>query len=938
MHPFLSHPNFRFIRTVLILAACALFCASSVQPARADAAPPPDPTVGSAGPYKPQKTNVQMLAETVLIDISRQQWPDPKSQESPKVRVSASFNMRNQGQTEEKMQVIFPLTQLSQLTEEDSVYNLDGKSFVVKVDGQSVPVTEITTPSEKGYELEYDAQSGEPTHGFYPAVRWAAFDVTFPVHKNVRLQVEYDMFANPDDRYATIEYILETGAGWYGPIISADLSMRLPYPAVEDLIQYANPGYSLVGNEIRWHLKNIEPTRKDNLKVSVISPEIWQNILDLRSKAAQTYRDAETWSKLGDAYMDIATGSNMINSSSFYINNDNLIDRALKAYQQALIFRPDWSYPHYKIAEIGWAQNATRTNLQLEDPAIQHMLKELQLGWSSAVKDEEINDLLQEINAHIPGLNLSLLAFPTAITPSPTATLHASAQTPAAQTPTQTATPQPTATATQAPPTAVVTPEIVDARGVSMRSVPGGRIQTASGREVYLDAFQIDQYEVTNALYKACVAAGKCARPKQTYSFTRPAYYGSAKFENYPVVDVDWNMAKAYCAWRGARLPSDAEWEMAARDTSGQIYPWGAAIDKTYANYNQDVGDTSPVGSYEKGKSSYGVYDLSGNVWEWVLDYTEQSDSSAVDKSLLGPTNFWRVNSQHWIRGGSWYNTADVLDVSRQFFPAPPNYASLLIGFRCARSIPPVPGSAAPQVTSPAAKAITDEKGVSMRSVPAGDFSMGSANGDLNEQPVHTVHLDAYTIDQYEVTNALYKACVTAGGCKINGPINSSATIERYYGNPKFDQYPVVSVSWEMAKAYCEWRGARLPSEAEWEKAARGSDGRTYPWGDGLDASYANFDQNDTSPVGSYPKGQSVYGVYDLAGNVWEWVNDWYAADYYQASPAANPTGPDTGEFHVLKGGSWYFSDLGLRSAYRSAAAPDYTRPTIGFRCARSLP
>ena len=224
---------------------------------------------------------------------------------------------------------------------------------------------------------------------------------------------------------------------------------------------------------------------------------------------------------------------------------------------------------------------------------------------------------------------------------------------------------------------------------------------------------------------------------------------------------------------------------------------------------------------------------------------------------------------------------------------------------------------------------------------------MGSDNGASDEQPVHTVHLDAFYVDKYEVTNALYKACADAGVCQLPKDTSSKAR-SNYYGNPEFDDYPVIYVDWNMAKIYCEtWRGAHLPTEAEWEKAARGTDGRTYPWGEdsggeGSECSKANYYEDcatDTTKVGSYESGKSIYGAYDMAGNVLEWVADWYSETYYQTSPSANPLGPDSGQYRVLRGGSFSTkNDVNLRSAARSSSPPSVSLWNIGFRCARSIP
>ncbi|MEW5868753.1 MAG: SUMF1/EgtB/PvdO family nonheme iron enzyme [Chloroflexota bacterium] len=229
--------------------------------------------------------------------------------------------------------------------------------------------------------------------------------------------------------------------------------------------------------------------------------------------------------------------------------------------------------------------------------------------------------------------------------------------------------------------------------------------------------------------------------------------------------------------------------------------------------------------------------------------------------------------------------------------------------------------------------------GVPMVLIPAGEFQMGSESGNSDEKPVHTVYLDDYYIDVYEVTNARYIECVTAVRC--DPPDESkSYTRSSYYGNPEYADYPVIYVTWEMADTYCQWRGGRLPTEAEWEKAARGGlENELYPWGDEAPTcKQANFNGSgcvgDTSPVGSYvPNG---YGLYDMAGNVWEWVQDWYLESFYGSSRRDNPTGPASGESRVLRGGGWYDNERGLRVADRSRIAPADSYNYFGFRCARS--
>lgn len=233
-------------------------------------------------------------------------------------------------------------------------------------------------------------------------------------------------------------------------------------------------------------------------------------------------------------------------------------------------------------------------------------------------------------------------------------------------------------------------------------------------------------------------------------------------------------------------------------------------------------------------------------------------------------------------------------------------------------------------IPTPLPTAITDAKGVAMILVPAGDFVMGSDNWADDEKPVHTVFLDAYYIDKFEVTNSSYKLCENAGVCpKNSGSFNSS----------RGDNYPIVSVRWYEAKTFCEWRGASLPTEAQWEKAARGKDGFTYPWGEEIDCSKANYEDCNSNlmPIGSFPDAITPYGGFDMAGNVSEWVADWYSRSYYQISPTSNPLGPDTGEKRVVRGGaySYPYFDFDLRSSRRLSFNPDNWSIWVGFRCAR---
>ena len=233
-------------------------------------------------------------------------------------------------------------------------------------------------------------------------------------------------------------------------------------------------------------------------------------------------------------------------------------------------------------------------------------------------------------------------------------------------------------------------------------------------------------------------------------------------------------------------------------------------------------------------------------------------------------------------------------------------------------------------------KKISSQDGMTLLYIPEGSFQMGSKDGSIDdEKPAHTVYLDAFWIDQTDVTNAMYARCVSAGTCKPP-KLSTSITRKSYYDNAQYADYPVIYIDWTQADAYCKWAGRSLPSEAQWEKAARGADGRTYPWGEGIDKTKANYGENvgDTTKVNSYLDGASPYGALDMAGNVGQWLADWYDSTYYQNSPQNNPTGPTSGSSRVVRGGSWFTSVDSARSARRDGEDPSYSdNYLVGFRC-----
>ncbi|HHT9111749.1 MAG: SUMF1/EgtB/PvdO family nonheme iron enzyme [Planctomycetes bacterium] len=228
--------------------------------------------------------------------------------------------------------------------------------------------------------------------------------------------------------------------------------------------------------------------------------------------------------------------------------------------------------------------------------------------------------------------------------------------------------------------------------------------------------------------------------------------------------------------------------------------------------------------------------------------------------------------------------------------------------------------------------------------VPAGEFIMGTDEAREDEYPEHKIYLDAFEIDRYEVTNAQYwefleyiKKTNDHSKCFKGEPSNKDHT-PRFWDNEYYNvpDYPVARIDWYDAYAYAAWAGKRLPTEAEWEKAARGSDGRIFPWGNEWDPARCNL-SGEPKPVGSGEAGKSVYGCYDMAGSVYEWCADWYVNTYYTESPYKNPKGPDNSARRVIRGGSRFSKPFQVRAHTRKSEQPDLFNLALGLRCAKDV-
>ncbi len=501
----------------------------------------------------------------------------------------------------------------------------------------------------------------------------------------------------------------------------------------------------------------------------------------------------------------------------------------------------------------------------------------------------------------------------------------------------------PTPTATFAPGTVRT-----DANGVTQVYVPAGCFMMGSDpakdkvarpeeqpqHEVCITrSYWIDAYEVTDADYQKFIDDGGYSNPaywsadgwqwKRSNDVTGPKNDSGFTSLQQPRVGVSWYEADAYARWRGGRLPSEAEWEYAARGPSSSIYPWGDTWDGSRLNAENGLGQTSVVGSYPASKNWIGAYDLAGNALEWVNDWYDGNYYQQKDKNdPSGPAS----GQHHVLRGGSWRHSSDFARAAARISDLP-GLRDATDGFRVVGGfgVTPFASIAANSRWTPQFQTFG---GVEMALVPPGCFTMGTENPPLpdfdNQKPVTRVCFDKpFWIDKYLVTNGQFK--------QLGGKAQNQSS---WAG----DNRPRDSITWFEARDFCAIRGARLPTEAEWEYAARGPDSLVYPWGNSFDANAAVHIDNSgaqTADVGSKPGGASWVGALDMSGNVWQWVNTLYTDYPYDASDGRE-SNENTVNGRVLRGGSWRHNEYFLPAATRTNYDPSLTVDDFGFRCART--
>ncbi len=475
-------------------------------------------------------------------------------------------------------------------------------------------------------------------------------------------------------------------------------------------------------------------------------------------------------------------------------------------------------------------------------------------------------------------------------------------------------------------------PEMMDVPGGSFNM--GGTVQKDETpiHKVTLTSFRLAKTETTVAQWRVfCNATGRSMPKAPDWGW----------IDNYPIVNVSWNDAIAYCNWlskktgKRYRLPTEAEWEYAARGgnkSKGYTYAGSDFLDGI--SWYKDNAASRAYACGLKRSNELGLYDMSGNVAEWCNDWYDATYyADCPNDNPKGPYD----GSYRIVRGGSWNNSPTFSKVETRTGEEDLSKGHSNCGFRVVLSID---------------KADTDSKWegseyvfdfgdlsnyLEMIDVPGGSFNMGGAKG-TDEKPIHQVTLNSFFMAQKETTVKQWKLYCTETGKKMPKVPNWGW----------IDNYPIVNVSWNEAVAYCNWlskeegQSYRLPTEAEWEYAARGgnkSEGYIYAGSDNLDEvgwnkDNAAFKAHDIFEI--YKKSNEL-GLNNMSGNVWEWCNDRYVATYYAKSPSTNPQGPSVGSYRVVRGGSFDTPALNCRVVSRYYNVPTLVSSSYGFRVVFSL-
>jgi formylglycine-generating enzyme required for sulfatase activity len=537
-------------------------------------------------------------------------------------------------------------------------------------------------------------------------------------------------------------------------------------------------------------------------------------------------------------------------------------------------------------------------------------------------------------------------------------------------------------------------PVIREFGGIPMALVPAGCFTMGSTDEQidqYLTMMNIrDLYEDEQPAHQQCFQAPFWI---DLYEVTNGFYgsYGWWHDNDQPRESVTWFEANAYCQTRSARLPTEAEWEYAARGPDNLLYPWGNTFDGNNLNfcdfkcqdpgadthYNDGYAITAPVGSYPAGASWVGALDMAGNVWEWISTILRPYPYRPDDGREVGAEQD-SSTSLRMVRGGGRLDPDYVVRSANRNERMAHHYDTRF-GLRCARPFDPkkdgeISFEVQPELVKipPADVSLGDtwtrpRDGAMMVFVPGGIFQMGAGttganDAGSNEFPEHPVQVESFWIDKHHIDNKQYAEFLSLRGNQQESGVtwldieNEFQLVEIHgeYFYPKmgFEDFPVVGVSWYGARAYCHWIGGRLLTEAEWEYAASGPENRIFPWGNEYDCALGNFrDEMDegasttspdergcdefdvTSPVDVYPEGASWVGALDLAGNVWDWVADW-GVHAYPTDLQVNPMGPESGTHKIVRGGSWNNNLWSARTTMREVYPPTARNSTIGFRCA----